>query len=93
MKLTRQMLLDAKACPAGLASFEARVAGKDGYEWTEEEAQRIQMQNPRFLKWLERKKLVPMLEAEGLPSVAARTLALRPPRERLRSSPARGRVR
>jgi hypothetical protein len=82
MRLTRQMLISSGACKAGLVSFDARVQGDDGYEWTEAEALRVYIRSPRFLQWLERLGLVPMLEVPNLPSVAIRKELLKTPAER-----------
>lgn len=76
MILTRENLLKAGACYHGLKSFDERVKGNSGYEWTAEEAKRIYQKDKSFLQFLETRKLVPMLEVEGVPSVAERLKAI-----------------
>jgi len=76
--LSRSALLEAGACGPGLEFFEARVDANnqtDGHHWTEEEARHSYTKSPRFLRFLETRGLVPMLEVEGLPSVSERRQA------------------
>lgn len=74
VRITLRLLEDAGACGPGLESFKARIAGtgSDGYEWSDAEAKRVFEQNPKFLRWLERHSVVPMLDVKGIPSIEER---------------------
>jgi hypothetical protein len=72
-RLTRAALLDAGACDVGLRFFETRVDdGGDGHAWTPDEARRSYERSPAFLRFLESRELVPMLDVKGLPAVEER---------------------
>jgi len=71
-RLTREAIIaaagSAGACAEGLAAYEAMATGTTGYEWTEECVRRCWERYPQFLRWLERRNVVPALEVEGIPS-------------------------
>jgi hypothetical protein len=82
--VTRDMLVQAGAC--SLRAFEQRVGKADGFEWTPAEVQRTYKLGSNVLRFYEFNELVPMLEADGVPSVAKRqaeidAIRARKPRE------------
>lgn len=78
--ITREMLVKVRACQ--LDTFHARVGDEEGFWWTPAEVQRLYKLSPRYLRFYEYRGLVPMLEAEGVPSVAERQAELDAIRER-----------
>ena len=75
-KLSLKDLEDAGACAEGMATYFARAGQAkeatytDG--WKAADALRVYNVNPRHLRWLERRGLVPIVEFPGGPSVTDR---------------------
>lgn len=78
--ITRQTLRDARACQTH--TFEKHVGDAEGFYWTADEVLRLYKQDPAHLGFYEARGLVPMLEVEGVPSVAARKAKYKAARKR-----------